>query len=245
VLGGPTIRGKVLWLGLEEHTGDVVQRFIELDADPDNIVIATQIQGMAGLEALVGGGEFMLATVDTLVALASGIVTDPFSSAQWQPLMQRTTNLAHKSGTCIVLLHHTAKRTGLYRDSTAIAAGVDVLCEMLVPSAGDSHGDTTTRILDVRGRGVSRTQTYVHLSSPGANTYELARSSKSSPDLEVYEWIVRNPGRSTREVEKGVGKRAQDVRQLLAELEEGRRIEDRSSGHGARRRRAWFPCART
>jgi hypothetical protein len=92
VLGGPTIPGKVVWLGLEEHVGDVVRRFETLDADPDNIVVVTEVQGIAGLAEILSNGDFVYAAVDTLVEFASGAVTDPFSSAQSQPLIQRRTS---------------------------------------------------------------------------------------------------------------------------------------------------------
>lgn len=245
VLGGPTIGGKVAWLGLEEHVGDVVRRFDALDANLDNIVIVTEVEGRAGLTALLDDGSFVYAAIDTLVEFASGVVTDPFSSAQWQPLIQGITHLAHRTNTCISLFHHATKATGKYRDSSAIGAGVDVICEMHELSDAEARRDPTLRLLDVRGRALPRMKTFVHLTAPGAVTYELARSSEFSADLQILQWVEAHPGCSSRDVASGVSKRATDVREVLRKLEEGQTIEDRASKSGRLKGNSWFACVRS
>jgi hypothetical protein len=246
IFGAPTMKGKIAWFGLEEHVGDVVRRFDALDADWDNVVIITQVEGRAGLEAVISDGSFVYATIDTLVEFASDVVTDPFSSSQWQPLIQGVTHLAHNTNTCIALFHHAAKATGKYRDSSAIGAGVDVICEMNELSDAESRRDPTLRVLNVKGRATPRMRTHVHLTSPGAITYELARSGDFSADLLVLQWVEKNPGCSSRDVEKGVGKRGEVVRELLGKLKDAGTIEDRGCGKkGALSRSSWYACVRS
>lgn len=148
-LGEDLRAGNVLVVALEEHPQELVQRLVRFGADPARIAfvrggsenIIKQIRDAA--ESFTPD----LIIIDTLVEFAnaiSGTPLEPNDSQRWALVMGEITAFA-RDFCAVLLLHHSTKNDGRYRDSTAIGAAVDVIIEMF----GD--GDAP-RVLKARGR---------------------------------------------------------------------------------------------
>jgi hypothetical protein len=231
-LGEPCSPVRALWVGVEEHIGDQVQGFDVLDPHPDNLVIVPELNGMKDLTELVSDEHFDIAVIDTWISFTGPVITDASSSAQSAPIMQAITNLAHRTQTAIVVLGHGRKSDGQPRDTSALTAGVDLICVMLPPSDADARRDPTLRTLEIKGRGIPQSFVPIHLTGPGASTYELARSLDLSIDVLALQWVQEHPGCSSRNVADGIGKRGADVFHELVRLEEGGVLENRGSASG-------------
>jgi hypothetical protein len=221
-LGEPTTPGTVLWVGVEEHPHDLVQRATAFGTDPDRLFILGPTEDPMGtLKAAVSDVQPVYVVLDTLMTWAVEYVEDPHSAASWSPVMSALTAMARESGAAFTLNHHARKSDGKYRDSTAIGAGVDVILEM-----GPQADDPAVRVLTARGRWAMKGFA-VRYRGDG---FELT-AGELTVDARVLLHVEQNPGTSKRRVRDLVGGRAQVVDASLETLEARGAIERREAGY--------------
>lgn len=222
--GQPLRRGRVLWIGLEEHEGDIARRFVEAGADPDRVFVIGSLLGDK-LEEIAAAAEQVrpdLLVLDTLPALAEGLVTDSGSSAQWTRVMSALTGIARDSSAASVLLHHARRSDGSYRDSSAIGAGVDAIIEM-----SEVSSDPALRRFQPKARWKAEE---FSLRLVGTR-YERA-SGQLSLETRVLFFVQENPGSSKNAVRKGVGGKHSEIDACLERLCQQGAIEDRGGETG-------------
>lgn len=216
-LGEPTIRGPVLVIGLEEFVGDTALRLKKFNADPQMVHIETALPDAAyrlpHIESLLTRIDPVLVIIDSLMAIAAGVVSDSNSSTQMQMVVQGLTDLSHRTGTSLVLIHHARKADGRYRDSSAIGGSVDVIAEMFIP---EPDADPSLRRFRMRGRVAVQGFDLYYVNG---NDYELAHGvgSEAPLDVRVYEFVRAHPGCGVRDVRAGVKARSQAVDASLAQ----------------------------
>jgi hypothetical protein len=221
-LGEPTTQGAVLWVGVEEHEHDLIQRATAFGTDPDRLfVLGPTEDPMGSLKAAVADVQPVYVVMDTLMTWAAEYVDDPHSAASWAPVMTALTALARESGAAFTLNHHARKSDGKYRDSTAIGAGVDVILEM-----GPQADDPAVRVLTARGRWAMKGFS-VRYRGDG---FDLT-AGELTLDARVLLHIEQNPGISKRRVRDQVGGRAHLVDVSLEALEARGVIERREDGY--------------
>jgi hypothetical protein len=208
-LGQPTTAGSVLWLAAEEHPNDLGQRATLFETDLDRVTVLTRCDDLfADLKAAIAATRPVLLVVDTLATATTGLVDDPHSSTAWTPVMVQFTALARDHDLAVLLLAHSRKSDGAYRDSTAIGAGVDVILEMSTPL-----DDTVARFIKARARW-AMTPFTVRRTGHG---YDLS-GGELSTDARVLLHIEREPGLSKQRLREAVGGRAADVDMALRGL---------------------------
>ncbi len=220
-----TSEGGVLWVNLEEAPYDVVSRFGELEADPDHVVVSEHLPNkLNDLEAAIEEHKPDLVVIDTLGAWGSGRVSDWNSAAQVTPVMLELVELARRYKVAIVILHHARKSDGSYRDSSAIAAAVDVLIEM-------SPDDKDDQVRHFKPKGRWTVQPY-SLRWTGT-TYESVGGELSIRDR-VYRYITDHPGCSKRAIRDNVSGNNPTKDKAIEQLLGDGLIEDRGGSNGAK-----------
>lgn len=221
-LGQATIEGLVVWVALEEHPADVVQRFTRFDANPSQVVIAEKLKApLKEIECAARELRPVLIVIDTLAALAADLVRDPSSSSEWTKVMSRLARIARETDTAVLVLHHSRKSDGQYRDSSAIGAGCDVMLEMDTPPDA-----TTGRRIRGRGRIHVEREVLVRLID---NRFELSEG-QGSVDDEVLAVVTVHPGLSKREVRNRVSRRGAEVDEALERLLNASRVVNDGDG---------------
>jgi hypothetical protein len=223
-LGDATEAGPVLWVGLEEHVGDLAARMSAWSAIASRVYVinclSTVDDPIAEIHRASSTLRPALVVVDTLAALADATDArpDPGSSSAWTPIMSSLARVARSTDAALILAHHARKSDGAYRDSSAIGAGVDAIIEM---AEGD---EADVRRFRVRARW--RVGDYaVRLVG---ERYELA-AGELSLDARVLLYVEAHPGSSQRAVEKAIQARATDVRSAIQRLTASGAISDRGT----------------
>ena len=166
----------------------------------------------------------------TLAAFSELVITDANASAAWIPLLLALKRAANESGTAIVAIHHASKKTGRYRDSTAIGAAVDAILEMEPTEDGSA-------VRRIRARAKwPMAEFCVRLEG---DEYLLHASASLGAEARILLYIEEHPGCSKMAVRAAVGGRARDVDSWLTALESRGAVEDRGSGQ----RRAYYRTA--
>lgn len=196
-LGEETAPGNVLVVSLEEHPQEFVQRFMRFGANPDRVAF---VQG--GTENIVkrirdATEDFHpdLIIIDTLVEFAnlvSGEPLEPNDSQAWAAVMSELTALA-RDFCAVLVLHHSKKADGKYRDSTAIGAAVDIIIEM--------HGDgAEVRTLKTRGR-FPIPETRIKLDG---DEFKLLETTEEV-EARIVKFVAAHPRCSLRDLRDGIG----------------------------------------
>lgn len=143
-----TVPTTTLWLALDEPVGDLARRLVEGGADPLRVAVRTRRpDAVVSLDDLAAATNARVIVVDSLTNYASGVITEGGSAFQWQPLLDEIRAVARQREIAVILVHHANKANGTYRDSTAIAASVDLVLEF-----GKRPDDQTERIVRAAGR---------------------------------------------------------------------------------------------
>lgn len=213
MFGEAIASGPVLWVGLEEHLADAVQRFRRLHAKPHNIFVIDRLpRGLDTLRAVIRHREPVIAFVDTLAALVNSIGGDkPRDAADWTPIMDGIARIARELDTAIILNAHARKSDGSYRDSSAIGAGVDMVLTMLDKSNGKSSERQILAVGRWDNPGFS-----VRLESTG--TYNIVGAGDGSLEMRVLDYVRLNPKASKSAVRHGVEAQAAKVDAALRAL---------------------------
>lgn len=224
-LDGPlSPAGDVLWIGLEEHEGDLVRRLDTFSANPARVFIVgpTEIATMADAEFEVERPGVGLVVIDSLSKLAEREGIDDGGNGQkWSPLMSRLTALARSTGAGMLLIHHMNKGGG-YRDSTAIGAGVDIIVEM---DDGPPE-DPTLRRIRPKGR-ITVPPFAVRYDAPGPR-YTLD-GGELPPEARALTHIASHPGLSISAVADAIGGRYTITMALIRGLLEHGAVENRGT----------------
>lgn len=143
-LDGKALRGRVVWVGVEEPLGLTVSRFVHFSALPGDLQILVDPSGdlMGELESFLDEWPADLVVIDSLIEWARRTTKEkepPASgdAAGWAGVVRPLTEIAHDGGPAVVTLHHGKKSDGRFRDSGEIAAGVDVIYDVLPPRGGE------------------------------------------------------------------------------------------------------------
>lgn len=221
-LGERVKPGTVLWLNLEEHTGDAAAGFHTFGADPDRVILLDRVtRPLEDLRAAVSEVSPVLVVIDTLAAFTVGLIDDASNDTAWTTIMNRLCLIARDSGAAVLVLAHARKSDGKYRDSSRIGAGVDAILEM---QPGD---DPFSRKIEGRGRWAIEGCT-VRLEG---NRYVLA-AGEISLDARVLLFIEQNPGCSMRKIRDGVTGRAEAIATSVRQLEMRGAVKDMGTGQG-------------
>ncbi|MFC1628426.1 AAA family ATPase [Gemmatimonadota bacterium] len=220
-IGSPIKQGVVLYISLEENRGELCRRLKDFDANPGTIYILDRIENPFG--DLAWAAEEIrpaLIVIDSLPALVCSKNPESGSAADWTPIMQEITQVARRSESAILLLHHASKSTGHYRDSTAIGAGVDLIIEM------HEKGNNSRRF-ECKGRWDTKN---FDLEYNDENKNELYTLRQEDLPLEqrVILVICNNPGCTKQFVYDRVTGKTQIKQKLIDSLLIEGTIEDRS-----------------
>jgi KaiC/GvpD/RAD55 family RecA-like ATPase len=224
-LGSPAIRGRVLYLALEESRGSVARSFAQHGADVDNVLIVSRMSesNSARIEFLsdtINQEDIDLVVIDTMLAYATEI-EDANNAARMQQVVLPLAHLAHDTNTALLMLHHAKKSNGRYRDSSAIGGAVDLILEMMEPEG--NNGDTL-RVVKARGRFDTKDFRFRYVNS--RHILAIADTEAATTEARVYEFVYSNPGASLREVRRSIGGRAEVADRALGTLLRTGRIED-------------------
>lgn len=201
-LGGNTVPGTVLIVALEEHPQEFTQRLVKFGADPTKIAIVTNQPNL--IEAIEKTAEEIkpvLIVWDTLGAFADAISPapiDPGDGPAWTRVMGVIVDITRRHGASLIL-HHSRKSDGKYRDSTAIGANVDFIIEMF----GD--GDEP-RMLRGKGR-FSVEDVRIKMDTDG---FKLIETEKQLQDR-ILDFVKKNPRCSYRALRDAIKGSAEEM----------------------------------
>lgn len=237
-LGDPVEAGVVLWFALDEPLSDVVRRLCGYGAQ-DRVVISPERPSPPQLEAAIQEYGARLVIIDTLTEFAAGAVEDLNQAVQWQPVLRFLRTVMQRTGAACVLVHHTGKASGRYRDSSQIGAGVDAIIEM---SAAEE--DSTVRRFRTRGR--MRMEDF-RLRFVG-ETYEL-EDGELPLEMRVYRAIESQPGIGLGRLRKAVSGGSAAIDACITDLVRTGAVKDAGDENGhaystSKLLHAWTPQAR-
>jgi hypothetical protein len=229
-LNEPCQRGVVLIVGLEEFIGDTARRLREFDADATRVHLVSRFAGAAELHpeelaAHVAAVDPVLVIIDSLSAYSRGLVTDDNNASEMQGVVQPMTDVAHQSGCALWLIHHATKATGRSRGSTAITAGVDMVCEFDIPK---EETDPTLR----RMRSVGRfpVPRLYEIRFDG-NDYALATGTVAPIDERIVAVVTSRPTCTGQDVVDALGVRKADVLARITLMLADGRLKNQGTGH--------------
>jgi hypothetical protein len=229
-LDGIAMRGVVVLAGLEEHPSEIARRLVDFGADPGMVYIATYRESnpVSELEMAVERIQPVLVIVDTLSAMAEGKLEDGSAKA-WQPLMAALTRLGRDFDCAVLIIHHSRKSDGAYRDSTAIGANVDCIIEMR-----SDERDPNARHLKARSRFTVPDCTIRY----NGSSYEMVETGEPAVTLRsaVLRYVNEHPGCTLGDLRKGVHVGSYQTKQaMVADLVAEGVLREEKGPRGARR----------
>lgn len=226
-LGEYCVRGDVLIVGLEEYLGDVARRLKHFGAAGDHVTLVDGFLGDAKSRAEEVAQHIeeitpVLVVVDSLVAFGNDRGIDE-NDAAMATVVQPLTDLAHASGTALVIVHHANKASGKARGSTSIMGATDVVCEF---SAPDEDADPTMR----RMRSVGRVPLIRNFDLRfDGDTYSLDGGETAPLESRIINTVRERPGISTSDLAATVGGRRETVIATLNRMQAERALENQSN----------------
>lgn len=225
-LDGKAAYGRVLWAGIDEHVGETARRFEKYLARPKRIRILSRVPAdlRGSLESALDEFPADLLVVDSLIEWARRTldrVPDDGDSSGWARVVRPLTSFAHDRNVGVLTLHHSRRSDGRYRSSGEIAAGVDVIYEMLGPTHDE---DQASR----RFEGVGRWEVGKWNATMNADgMYEIG-GGLIPPEEQIFTMIERTPGISRDELARDLGLRRSRVAEEVQDLlNVGRLVEPR------------------
>ena len=206
-LGERTDAGNVLVISLEESIADFAQRLVRFGCDPTKIAVVDKSSGINLVQDIWATAEEIKPSLiiwDTLGAFAehiSGKTLDPGDGQGWTRVMMEIVEVARAYGANL-LLHHSRRSDGQYRDSSAIGANVDVILEM--------HGEgQEPRVIKGKGR-FEINEIRIKLEGDEFRLLETEKEFKER----VLTFVKKNPKCSFRELRDGVSGRSEDIQKV-------------------------------
>lgn len=222
--GEKTTKGKVLIIALEESRYLFSARLKKFTADPDHVAVLSQgmYEGdiIAAIHEAAEAIQPDLIIWDTLGAFADvlyGQPIDPGNSAQWTRVMRIVTDISREHGATL-LLHHSRKSDGKYRDSTAIGGGVDMIVEMY----GEGEDPRTLK-------GVGRFEFENVKVTFDGDKYGVMKTEEGLKK-DILEFVKKHPRCSARDISDGIEGRATDVGKAKDDLLKDGMIANVGSG---------------
>lgn len=218
--------GCVVWIALEEHLSDLVERLEDFNADPDRVYIIDNLgrDALKTLRDVIKRRKPALVVIDTLAALVDVLGSRPDSgdSTAWTTIMRKITELTRAMNVGMLLLHHGTKTTGDYRDSSAIGANVDMIISLREKDGLRTlHGkgrwrepERTLRLLDAKWEIGNVDEILVD-----AAHYDLV-SGELSLEARIMEYVKANEGASTNEITTAIKGRRKTISGCLDRLVE-------------------------
>ena len=227
----PDAPARVLLFNLEEHRADAAQRAVTFGADAERLyLLGWTPTPLSTLRRAIREVDPALVVVDTLASYAEAAAPDSGSSSEWKAVIGPLVRLARDHETALVILHHSTKGTGDYRDSTAIGAEVDMLISM---KEGDVPG---LRNLEPKGRWKVDPFSVIYEEAPDVPPWFRLTDGELSVDAKVLLFLKEHPGASKSDIRAAVSGRNQDIDQTVFRLLDNQSIEDR----GDNRCRAFY-----
>jgi hypothetical protein len=214
----------VLWINLEEHEPDLVQRLQAFEVDPKRVYLAglEEIASMAEVEAEASRPGLGLIVIDSLSKIADREGVDEGGNSQkWSLLMSRIAAIARRSNVAVLLLHHM-KKDGGYRDSTSIGAGVDIIVEM----DDGPVDDPTSRKLRPKGR--INVAAFSIRYDPSGPSFALL-GGDLTPDARALAYLSANPGLSMSDLAAGIGGKRTTALAIIRSLRDRRAVVNRGT----------------
>lgn len=236
-LDEPCEKGDVLLIGLEEFVGDAARRLHHFKADPERVSIMDSFRGdpddrpreiREQIERLTP----VLVIVDSLVAYAHGRGIDE-NDAAMAGIVLPLTDIAHETGTAVIVVHHANKSTGKSRGSTAITGATDIVCEFFQP---DEDADPTRRRMRSVGR-VPLIRQY-DLKFDGER-YFLADGVASPIEQQIVGVVRDRPGLSLNDLCEAIPGRRETTRNAAIQMVTQRTLENR--GDSTTRAKLYVP----
>lgn len=234
ILGADVEPGPVLWVGLEEHVGEVAARFQRFGADPENIMLTTHRPANVFADVARAAAAFKpaLIVLDNLGQAAREIVETP-NDQRWLGVMAALMEIPRDTDAGLLILHHASK-AGSYLNSVHIGAGVDAILELT-----RDEREQWTRNITAQGRFQMERNFSVRLLE-SENLFELA-SEELSMDARLLAFVNRHPGCTTKQTLDGVAGRDKTKHETLRRLIAGGAVVNRGterahslfSGNGA------------
>lgn len=230
-LDEPCEKGNVLLVGLEEFIGDAARRLHDFKADPERVSIMDSFRGdpdarpreiREQIEIL----KPVLVIVDSLAAYAHGRGIDE-NDAAMASIVQPLTDIAHETGTAMVVVHHANKSTGKSRGSTAITGATDLVCEFFQP---DEETDPTRRRMRSVGRLPVIRQYDLRFNG---ERYFLADGVASPIEQQIIGVVRDRPGLSLNDLVSAIPGRRETIRSTAMQMVVHRTLENRGEA-GAR-----------
>lgn len=230
-LDEPCEKGNVLLVGLEEFIGDAARRLHDFKADPERVSIMDSFRGdpdarpreiREQIEIL----KPVLVIVDSLAAYAHGRGIDE-NDAAMASIVQPLTDIAHETGTAMVVVHHANKSTGKSRGSTAITGATDLVCEFFQP---DEETDPTRRRMRSVGRLPVIRQYDLRFNG---ERYFLADGVASPIEQQIIGVVRDRPGLSLNDLVAAIPGRRETIRSTAMQMVAHRTLENRGDA-GAR-----------
>ena len=135
-----------LVLTLDEPLGDTVQRLHRLDANGELVcLMGTRPESFDDLILAIEETGAQALVIDSLEQWVAGRVTESGDSFQWAAALAPLQQLARKRNIAVILLHHSKKSDGQYRDSTAIGAAADIIITLKERGGGDRRAEVQGR----------------------------------------------------------------------------------------------------
>lgn len=227
----PDAPARALVFNLEEHRADAAQRAVAFGADPELLyLLGWTPSPLTTLRRAIREVKPALVVVDTLASYAEAAAPDSGSSSEWKTVIGPLVRLARDHETALVILHHSTKGTGDYRDSTAIGAEVDMLISM---KEGDVPG---LRNLEPKGRWKAEPFSVIYEEAPDVPPWFRLAEGELSVDAKVLLFLRENPGSTKTAIRASLPGRNQDIDATIYRLLSSQSIEDR----GDNRRASFF-----
>jgi len=232
-LGRATLRGPVIYLGLEEIRREVRSHFQRMGAEEEEIYLHVGPAPADALESLrdaIHESQAVLTIVDPMLKLIR--VEDV--NAELSGKLESVINLARETGCHILQSHHTRKAAGGNWDtilgSTAILGGVDTAILLREAKGGVRHYMTRQRY------GVDMPETPLSF-DPKRGTVSMGQDSHAATpprrdekiDLRILTFIG-DSSKTEQEVRTGVGGDTGLVGERIRALSEEEKLNKKGRG---------------
>lgn len=216
-LGRTAKRGKVLWLGLDEHPRLSLQRFKHLGA-PEGIFFKgapfrSSPLALNSLAEWIAQEGVVLVVVDTLSKIWA--VEDENAAAQVDTELDALLCLARGSEAAILLIHHTRKDGTDIRGSSAILGNADVAITL-------KPGDGQRRTLEAKSRFDTPARLEIERTPDGYRVFEAAPGASDQSRLLA---AMREEPESAAAIAERVNIPETTTQRALRELAKGGRIK--------------------
>jgi hypothetical protein len=227
-LHGIPASGKVFWACLDEPAGDLVQRLESFGAR-GGVAIRDLAPTEEELQDIVEEVQPVLIVIDSLTEyLANRRVESVYDPIQVQRALAPLRNLARRTATAVLFLHHVTKATGRSADSRQIGAMADVIIEMK-----ESPGEPTEREIECRGRGMPAEYRKYRLRYE-ESAYQLVGGSELPLEARVLLAVQGESGLSKARIRDKVGGRRDRADDAIATLENRGAIVNLGTPKGAK-----------